>query len=70
MCTACREVPGETVSISKGAVASIQHVQSNSWAMAQRLVLSEAVKKELKYVLNNFLVFHMERRLRAAKYLS
>ena len=70
VCFKCQEIPGEAMAISKGAVASILHVQGSSWDMASRLGLSDPIKKELKYVLNHFLVFHLERHLRSTRFLS
>ena len=70
VCSRCQEIPGEAMAISKGAVASILHVQQTPWDMALRLGLSTPIKKELKYVLNHFLVFHLERHLRSTRFLS
>lgn len=70
VCVRCEDTPGEAVAISKGSVASILHVQQTPWAHAMRLVISEPMKKELKYVLNHFLVFHLEKHLRSARFLS
>lgn len=55
--------------ISQGAVASILYIEKSDWPACLRLKLLEAVKKELKYVLNNFLVFHLGRTIKSAKYL-
>lgn len=70
VCLKCQDVSGEAMAISKGAVASIRHVQQTPWAHAMRLGLDEPIKKELKYVLNHFLVFHLERHLRSTRFLS
>ena len=69
VCAFCQDVPGEAMAISKGAVASIVHVQKEPWAQAIRLGVSVSVKQELKYVLNHFLVFHLERHLRSTRFL-
>ena len=69
----CGECPTNeaTVSlISPGTVASILHVEKNDWAGSVRLGLSAPIKKELKFILNNFLVYHLERKLKSEKYLS
>jgi DNA repair protein RecO (recombination protein O) len=68
ICSSCK-VSGELIPISKGTLASILHIEESSWAQTLRLGLSESIKKELKYVLNHFLVFHLERHLRSTKYL-
>ena len=60
----------EQYGISPGTVASILHIERSDWANCQRLKLTPTVKKELKYLLNNFLVFHLGRKLRSAKYLT
>lgn len=69
ICPACRPSDGATHLLSKGTVASILHLEKGDWAYGLTLRLTDAVKKELKYVLNNFLVFHLGRRLRSAQYL-
>ena len=56
--------------ISPGAVASILFVEKNDWTKCLVLKLTENTKQELKYVLNNFLVFHLGRKIKAAKYLT
>ena len=70
ICPNCRVVDDNAAPISPGTVASILHVEKNDWQGSLRLGLSEPIKKELKYVLNNFLVFHLERHLRTARYLG
>jgi DNA repair protein RecO (recombination protein O) len=69
VCSSCRGSTGSLVSITKGTVASILHIEESPWPQVLRLGLSERIKKELKYVLNHFLVFHLERHLRSTKYL-
>ena len=70
ICPHCESVDHNATLISPGAVASILHIERSDWPQCLRLTLSEAVKKELKYVLNHFLVFHLERRLKTTKYLG
>ena len=55
--------------ISQGTVASILFAERNDWAECLILKLSETTKQELKYVLNNFLVFHLGRKIKTAQYL-
>ncbi len=72
VCASCKPPAlgaGSVVSITKGTVASIMHIEESPWQVVLRLGLSERIKKELKYVLNHFLVFHLERHLRSTKYL-
>jgi len=70
LCGVCKDTTGEATPISLGAVASILHIQKNNWDSAQRLGMAPFIKKELKYVLNHFLVFHLERHLRSTRFLS
>ncbi len=56
--------------ISKGAVSSLLFIEQNTWEKSLRLALTQQVKKELKYVLNNFLVFHLERKIKSARLLQ
>ena len=69
VCLACPlSEPGATL-ISQGAVASILHVEKSEWETCLRLGITPAVKKELKFVLNNFLVYHLGRKIKSEKYL-
>ena len=70
LCGGCHDSAGEATPISLGAVASILHIQKNNWDAALRLGMAPFIKKELKYVLNHFLVFHLERHLRSTRFLS
>jgi len=70
LCGGCNDSAAEATPISLGAVASILHIQKNSWDAALRLGMAPFIKKELKYVLNHFLVFHLERHLRSTRFLT
>jgi len=70
LCGVCQDAAGEATPISLGAVASILHIQKNNWDYALRLGMQPFIKNELKYVLNHFLVFHLERHLRSTRFLS
>ena len=69
VCEVCRQVHGDAAPISRGTVASIIHIEKNEWEKSLRLGLTAPIKKELKYVLNNFLVFHLEKNLRSARFV-
>lgn len=69
VCSTCKVTQGSLIPITKGTVASILHIEESPWPQVLRLGVSESIKKELKYVLNHFLVFHLERHLRSTKYL-
>ncbi|HOW36047.1 MAG TPA: DNA repair protein RecO [Candidatus Omnitrophota bacterium] len=70
VCQDCKLNDPAAHAISKGAVASILHIENNDWQRSLRLGLSAAIKKELRYILNNFLIFHLERPLKTTKYLN
>ncbi len=70
LCGTCKDTAGEATPISQGAVASILHIQKNNWEVSLRLGMAPFIKKELKYVLNHFLVFHLDRHLRSTRFLS
>lgn len=70
LCSRCRLSDPSAVPISRGAVASILHIEKNDWEKSLRLGLTAPIKKELKYILNNFLVYHLERPLHSARYLE
>ena len=55
--------------ISKGAIQSILHIEQEPWERACRLGLTPSVRKELKFILNNFLVYHLEKRIRSSRFL-
>ena len=69
VCNSCIAPADSLVSITTGTVASILHIEKVTWPAVLRLGLSQRIKKELQYVLNHFLVFHLERHLRSTKYL-
>ncbi len=69
VCHVCKAPPDSLVSITTGTVASILHIEQSPWPEVLRLGLSGRIKEELKYVLNHFLVFHLDRHLRSTKYL-
>ena len=69
----CRDCPSVETSfsiISKGTVASVLYIEQNDWIKSLRLGLTSKVKQELKYILNNFLVYHLEKRIKASRYLG
>ncbi len=69
----CADCPHEDTSylgISPGTVSTILHIGAGSWTSCLRLGITAPVRKELKYILNNFLVFHLDRRIRSAKFIS
>jgi len=70
VCVDCPSSETSFTTISKGAVSTILHIEAHKWSDALRLGLTKVVRKELKYILNNFLVYHLEKKLKSAKYLN
>ena len=58
------------MTVSPGAVASLLYVGRHPWDQCLKLVLTPSVKRELKDILNNFLVYHLEKNIRSGKYLD
>lgn len=69
ICGKCQPPAGENHSISPGTVETILHIERSSWRNCQRVKLTKISGQELKYILNNFLVFHLGKKIKSAKYL-
>jgi len=69
ICAHCPSNEPHFTYISKGTVASILHIEKSNWLKSIQLGFTNTVQKELKYILNNFLVYHLGRKIKAAKYL-
>jgi DNA repair protein RecO (recombination protein O) len=70
ICFECPTSETNFVMVSRGTVASMLHIEQSHWPASLRLGLTDTVRKELKYVLNNFLVYHLGRKIRSARYLE
>lgn len=70
VCLKCCTGDHSLDAISPAAVSSIIFAEQNEWPACLRLKLDESVKRELKFVLNNFLVFHLGRKIKSEKYLK
>jgi DNA repair protein RecO (recombination protein O) len=70
ICLDCPAPETDVHLVSRGTVASLLHIERNEWQNCLKLKFTEAAKKELKYILNNFLVFHLGRKVKSAKYLN
>ena len=69
VCARCLRPETAFTFVSSGAVASILHIEQSNWPESLRLGLTAPVKNELKYILNNFLIHHLERNLKATRFL-
>lgn len=70
VCSDCPLPAADILWISQGTVASILYIEKNQWINCLKLRLTDPVQQELKYILNNFLVFHLGRKLLSAKYVT
>lgn len=69
LCRRCSAGDTTLHAISPSSVSSILFVEDSDWPTCMRLKLSDDTRKELKYILNNFLVFHLGRKVKSEKYL-
>ena len=70
ICSHCPTNETNFTMISKGTIASMLHIEKSDWTESMRLGLTNTARKELKYLLNNFLVYHLGKKIKSAKYLS
>ncbi|VAW13330.1 hypothetical protein MNBD_BACTEROID05-200, partial [hydrothermal vent metagenome] len=69
VCSSCPTMEHRFTLISKGAVSTILHVEQSSWENSMKLGLTAHVRKELKYLLNHFLVYHLEKKIKTTRFL-
>jgi DNA repair protein RecO (recombination protein O) len=69
VCAHCQGKDTALVSVSKGAIATLLYIEKESWSGCLKLTMPAGIKQELKRILNNFLVYHLEKNIRSAKYL-
>ena len=70
ICSYCPTTETNFTPISKGTIASMLHIEQSDWIKSLRLGLTRTARKELKYLLNNFLIYHLGKNIKSAKYLS
>ena len=70
MCSHCPSNSAGSLMISQGTIATLLYIEQNNWQKNLRLGLTSVVKKELKYILNHFLVYHLEKQLKSSKYIQ
>lgn len=69
LCHKCRFRDSEVHPVLEGTISSIQHIEKSNWPDTLRLNLSQPMKKELQEMLGGFLNFHLERKLKTARFL-
>lgn len=70
ICPDCQHGDKTLSPISPGTVATILNIEKSSWRNSQKIQLTKVSREELKYILNNFLVFHLGKKINSAKYLT
>jgi len=69
LCPKCAYRDMNKHDILKGTVASIRHIEKSDWQDIRRLSLSSPVRMELKSMLDKFVTFHLEKRLKTVRFL-
>ncbi|MBF0483523.1 MAG: DNA repair protein RecO [Candidatus Omnitrophica bacterium] len=69
ICERCPTRETSFVIVSRGAIASMLFIESHKWDQCIKLKLHKNIQQELKFILNNFLVYHLEKRIRSLKFL-
>ncbi len=70
LCQECGNKDLKARSIFRGTVASILHIERNDLKSNLNLGMNPQIKKELDFVLNSFLNFHLGRKLKSGEVLS
>lgn len=70
LCLRCAPKDLKARSIFRGTVASILHIEKNDFKNNLNLGMNPQIKKELNYILNAFLNFHLEKELKSQKVLN
>jgi len=69
VCSHCPASEASFTAISKGAISTMLHIEECDWLYCMRVGMTKTVKRELKFILNNFLVYHLEKKIKSARYL-
>ena len=69
VCRACQHRAPEAASVSAGAIATLLYVERNTWTSCLKLMLEPSIRQELKKILNNFLIFHLDKNIRSARFV-
>ena len=69
VCPACGPRDTESLAVSPGALATLLYIEKKPWEQCLKLTMPLGIRKEIKDILNNFLIFHLEKNIRSSKYL-
>lgn len=70
LCESCFRKDPAARTIFRGSIASILHIEKNDFRSSLTLGMNPQVKKELDFVLNTFLNFHLERELNSQRVME
>jgi len=70
LCPSCMQKDPSSRSIFRGTIATILHIEKNSFSSSLSLGMNPQIKKELDLILNAFLNFHLGRELKSQKVLN
>lgn len=70
LCDGCFHKDTAARPIFRGSIASILHIEKNDFRSNLNLGMNPQIKKELDFILNTFLNFHLERQLNSQRVLE
>jgi len=70
LCGRCVEDETGVLQISKGTLASLQHLLSSSWELAYRIRISRRCHEELREILKCFIDFHLDEKIHSRDFLK
>jgi DNA repair protein RecO (recombination protein O) len=70
VCTGCVSRSEDLMHVSPGAIATLLYAEKNAWSTCRNLRMPPGIQRELRLILNNFLVFHLGKNIKAARYLQ
>lgn len=70
LCPSCMAKDPAARSIFRGTIATVLHIEKNSFATSLNLGMNPQIRKELDLILNSFLNFHLGKELKSQKLLN
>lgn len=70
LCPRCMPKDPAARSIFRGTIATVLHIERNSFSASLNLGMNPQIKKELDLILNSFLNFHLGRELKSQKLIN
>lgn len=70
LCASCLSGEDPALPLSRGTLASLQHIASSPWERASRIRISQKAHAELEEILRRFIDFHLDERIRSRDFLK